>query len=209
MIRRRRCQFEESWQIFKSELAQLRSVPPVARAHPLDPECTHAVTSPGRYQGGTRRPDSSGAKLLLPQKKVTPPPPTRSDSGRKLVTKTMREYLRRQPPQPPSRADSEPPLSPQPIIHILSFDTALGFRSSSQGQVNSAVVVKEHSSVHIYLGLALRKPRTLSTRLSALESELERMARQRAQPNLESLKQSLVRAVERFPQEVLRAAIND
>ncbi|CAH1401122.1 unnamed protein product [Nezara viridula] len=41
-----------------------------------------------------------------------------------------------------------------------------------------------------------------------LWSELE-MACHRAHPNLESLKQSLVRAVEHFPQEVLGAAIDD
>nr|BAN21457.1 unkown protein [Riptortus pedestris] len=35
------------------------------------------------------------------------------------------------------------------------------------------------------------------------------MSCHRAHPNLESLKQSLVRTVQRFPQEVLRAAIDD
>ncbi|CAH1401713.1 unnamed protein product [Nezara viridula] len=33
-----------------------------------------------------------------------------------------------------------------------------GFRSSSQGQVNPTVAAKEHSRVHLCLGLALRKP---------------------------------------------------
>ncbi|CAH1400746.1 unnamed protein product [Nezara viridula] len=42
-----------------------------------------------------------------------------------------------------------------------------------------------------------------------LWSKLEMMACRRAHHNLESLKQSLVRAVERFPQEVLGAAIDD
>ncbi|CAH1394071.1 unnamed protein product [Nezara viridula] len=42
-----------------------------------------------------------------------------------------------------------------------------------------------------------------------LWSELDRMACYRAHPNLEILKQYLVRAVERFFQEVLRAAIDD
>ncbi|CAH1391172.1 unnamed protein product [Nezara viridula] len=39
---------------------------------------------------------------------------------------------------------------------------------SSQGQVNSAVGAKEHSRVHLCLRLALRKPGSHSTRLSAL-----------------------------------------
>ncbi|CAH1393156.1 unnamed protein product [Nezara viridula] len=42
-----------------------------------------------------------------------------------------------------------------------------------------------------------------------LWSEQERMACHKAYPNLESIKQSLVRVVESFPQEVLHAAIDD
>ncbi|CAH1392289.1 unnamed protein product [Nezara viridula] len=64
-----------------------------------------------------------------------------------------------------------------------------GFRSSSQGQVNSAVAAKEHSRVHLCLGLALRQPRYHSTRLSALVRTGEDGM---SHPNLENLKQSLV-----------------
>ncbi|CAH1399638.1 unnamed protein product [Nezara viridula] len=42
------------------------------------------------------------------------------------------------------------------------------FHSRSQGQINSAVAAKEHSRVHLCLGLALRKPWSQPTRLSAL-----------------------------------------
>ncbi|CAH1397350.1 unnamed protein product [Nezara viridula] len=42
------------------------------------------------------------------------------------------------------------------------------FCSSSQDQVNSAVAAKEHSRVHLCLGLALRKPSSQHTRLLAL-----------------------------------------
>ncbi|CAH1397486.1 unnamed protein product [Nezara viridula] len=53
-------------------------------------------------------------------------------------------------------------LHPVPIVAAeavaaLDFPKA-GFRSSSQGQANSAVAAKEHPIVHLCLGLALRKP---------------------------------------------------
>ncbi|CAH1395110.1 unnamed protein product [Nezara viridula] len=49
--------------------------------------------------------------------------------------------------------------------------TNAGFRSSSQGQVSSAVAAKEHSRVHLCLGLVLRKLNPLDYRHW---SELER-----------------------------------
>ncbi|CAH1394500.1 unnamed protein product [Nezara viridula] len=73
-----------------------------------------------------------------------------------------------------------------------------------QSQFNSAMAAKEHSRV-----ISASDWPSGSTDLNPLDyrvwSELERMACHRAHPNLESLKQSLVRAVERFPQEVLVA----
>ncbi|CAH1406315.1 unnamed protein product [Nezara viridula] len=50
-------------------------------------------------------------------------------------------------------------MAPQSSILVKKekFGFPAGFRSSSQGQVNSEVTAKEHSKVHLCLGLALRK----------------------------------------------------
>ncbi|CAH1396856.1 unnamed protein product [Nezara viridula] len=54
------------------------------------------------------------------------------------------------------------------VLDLSSVAGALaGFRSGSQGQVNSAVAAKEHSRVHLCLRLALRKPLYQPNRLSA------------------------------------------
>ncbi|CAH1394406.1 unnamed protein product [Nezara viridula] len=54
------------------------------------------------------------------------------------------------------------------ILCWKSLGFPAGSRFSSQDQVNSAVTAKEYSRVHLCLGLALRKPRSQSIRLSAL-----------------------------------------
>ncbi|CAH1395984.1 unnamed protein product [Nezara viridula] len=57
-----------------------------------------------------------------------------------------------------------------------------GFRSSSQGQVNPTVASKEHSRVHLCLGLALRKD--LNPLDYRLWSELENIACHATEHNL-------------------------
>ncbi|CAH1392651.1 unnamed protein product [Nezara viridula] len=47
---------------------------------------------------------------------------------------------------------------PSSVMVWKSLGFPAGFRYSSQGRLNSAVTAKEHCSVHICLGLALRKP---------------------------------------------------
>ncbi|CAH1393682.1 unnamed protein product [Nezara viridula] len=51
-------------------------------------------------------------------------------------------------------------ISPKPLIVDIKLSNLInaGFRSSSQGQINSAVAVKEHSRVRLFLGLAIRSP---------------------------------------------------
>ncbi|CAH1395297.1 unnamed protein product [Nezara viridula] len=59
-------------------------------------------------------------------------------------------------------------LSAPHVHRYLEINNNAGFRCSSQGQVNSAVAAKEHSRVYLCLRLALRKPGSQPTRLSAL-----------------------------------------
>ncbi|CAH1400105.1 unnamed protein product [Nezara viridula] len=54
-------------------------------------------------------------------------------------------------------ATSKPPSVSCLSTNSVSCLYHQGFRSSSQGQVNSAVAAKEHSRVHFYLGLTPRK----------------------------------------------------
>ncbi|CAH1389129.1 unnamed protein product [Nezara viridula] len=79
------------------------------------------------------------------------------------------------------------------MVHLRQVSTdEARFRSSSQYQVNSAMAAKEHSRVHLCLELASESPDFNSLDYRLL-SKLEKMACHSAHPNLESLKQSLVR----------------
>ncbi|CAH1396452.1 unnamed protein product [Nezara viridula] len=72
---------------------------------------------------------------------------------------------------------------------FMFFDEFSQRDSSSQDRIDSAVAAKEHSSVHLCLGLAYSPD--LNPLDYGIRSELEGMPCHRAYPNVESLKQSL------------------
>ncbi|CAH1396451.1 unnamed protein product [Nezara viridula] len=75
------------------------------------------------------------------------------------------------------------------IKELMETITEYKRDSSSQDRIDSAVAAKEHSSVHLCLGLAYSPD--LNPLDYGIRSELEGMPCHRAYPNVESLKQSL------------------
>ncbi|CAH1389399.1 unnamed protein product [Nezara viridula] len=86
------------------------------------------------------------------------------------------------------------------LLEVIEFSSRIPLQLTRPGQLSSGCKRTSQSSF-LYRIIPQEALIPLDYRFC---SELERMACDRAHPNLERLKQSLVRVVERFPQEVLQ-----